>query len=434
LLKYPLLPDPVDQQSGNAAPVWVRAGLLLAEEQRKLKPGEFQWFFGTNPAAPDAVSKDEARQLLDRFAGALRLADQAARRTHCDWDRPLLTVQNIRDVMPSLEIQLFRPLERLIYRRFRSELREGQFDRAIYSLQTGLALARHIGTGGTLMEVLVGNAFASVMFEGVDEWVRTPGSPDLYWSLAALPSPFFDVRTMMARDLGMLHRSYPALRRLYVREGPEALKPAEAERLANEVLVDMFKMENPTHTTLSTSDRLYLAVVVTNSLGAGKTHLLDNGWKKEQVASMSANEIVLRYFVAQYDEVCTDVLKWLSLPPWLAEDRLVKTDRLLREILNANHNLFLRGLFPAVLRVFQSCLRTDRQIATFRCVEALRLYSAEHGGKVPVKLADVTDVPLPIDPGTGKGFDSGYTEKDGIGVLEVTPKFWIWRYEIAERK
>lgn len=32
------------------------------------------------------------------------------------------------------------------------------------------------------MEVLVGNAFAAVMFECVDAWLRTPGSPDLYWS------------------------------------------------------------------------------------------------------------------------------------------------------------------------------------------------------------------------------------------------------------
>ena len=38
-----------------------------------------------------------------------------------------------------------------------------------------------------------------------------------------------------------------------------------------------------------------------------------------------------------------------------------------------------------------------------RHVEALRLYAAEHDGKLPAKLSDIS-VPLPIDPVTGKPF------------------------------
>jgi hypothetical protein len=49
--------------------------------------------------------------------------------------------------------------------------------------------------------------------------------------------------------------------------------------------------------------------------------------------------------------------------------------------------------------------RLDRRIAALRVIEALRLHAATNGGNFPDKLADVTVVPVPDDPGTGKPFD-----------------------------
>jgi hypothetical protein len=46
----------------------------------------------------------------------------------------------------------------------------------------------------------------------------------------------------------------------------------------------------------------------------------------------------------------------------------------------------------------------ERQIALLRHVEALRLYAAGHGGKLPARLSDIP-VPLPVDPFSGKPFD-----------------------------
>jgi hypothetical protein len=322
----------------------------------------------------------------------------------------------------------------LLNLRFRLELKEKKFDRAIYTLQTGLTLSRHVGNGTTLIELLVGNAFAARALEWVQEWMRTAGSPDLYWSLTALPSPFFDLRSAMACELQMLHRSYPTLRRLNVREGSEALTGEEVEHLANELIVDMVRMSNGNRGFPTAAERVEAAWLVSQALDGATKYLVNNGWKKERIKAMTANEAALRYLVGQYDEVCADVLRWVSVPPWQGQDEVTKTDQRVRAAFNASHNPFIHELFPAVVKVYQSCLRTERQIAAFRCAEALRMYAAAHGGKVPAKLADVTDVPLPIDPGTGKGFDNNYTEGGGIGILEVHPLSWIWRFEIAERK
>src|SRR5437773_900928 len=38
-------------------------------------------------------------------------------------------------------------------------------------------------------------------------------------------------------------------------------------------------------------------------------------------------------------------------------------------------------------------------------VEALRIYAAAHEGKLPDKLDEITEVPVPFDPGTGKPFE-----------------------------
>jgi hypothetical protein len=51
-----------------------------------------------------------------------------------------------------------------------------------------------------------------------------------------------------------------------------------------------------------------------------------------------------------------------------------------------------------------TALRLDRRIAALRCVEALRMYAADKG-RWPAKLDDVTAVPIPLDPATGKPFD-----------------------------
>src|SRR5437588_483176 len=82
---------------------------------------------------------------------------QASRCGLCDWERPQLTVQDLNDgLLPLDEIQLYREVARLLSYRCRTEVKAGQFDEAARTLQTGLALARDVGNGNTILEALVG--------------------------------------------------------------------------------------------------------------------------------------------------------------------------------------------------------------------------------------------------------------------------------------
>jgi hypothetical protein len=72
-------------------------------------------------------------------------------------------------------------------------------------------------------------------------------------------------------------------------------------------------------------------------------------------------------------------------------------------------------LLPAIPKVIVNNNRLDRKIAALRIIEALRLYAAAHDGQLPEKLADITEVPVPLDPGTGKPFE--YQRDKDAGTL-----------------
>jgi hypothetical protein len=74
---------------------------------------------------------------------------------------------------------------------------------------------------------------------------------------------------------------------------------------------------------------------------------------------------------------------------------------------------------PAIRRAWAAHARIDRRIAALRCVEAVRLYAAAHGGRLPPTLAAVQEVPVPPDPYTGKPF--AYRLANGVATLEGPP-------------
>src|SRR5262249_49029480 len=154
------------------------------------------------------------REVLANYSTAFRFAERAARRDHCDWETPPLTIQLLPDDLGLGEIQSLREVANLLAIQCRLEIADCQFDQAIHTLQTGFALARHVAEGTTLLKDLVGIAIEAIMFARVEELLQQPGAPNLYWALTTLPHPFVDVRRSMRYELGTLYRSFPQLRDL----------------------------------------------------------------------------------------------------------------------------------------------------------------------------------------------------------------------------
>ena len=75
------------------------------------------------------------------------------------------------------------------------------------------------------------------------------------------------------------------------------------------------------------------------------------------------------------------------------------------------------GLFPGMHGLGAEA-RLDRRVAALRVVEAIRMYAAAHGGELPDSLDRITEVPVPLDPVTGKPF--GYHLEGGRAELSGT--------------
>jgi hypothetical protein len=418
-LKYTLLPDPLDLTPGNAAPRWISAASAV-ERDLSQGPNKVVAPVGTPLSLEGKVvplkdlPRKEIHAYLAHFTKALRLADQAARCDHCDWEFPPLKLYDFD--FPMNDIQPFRSVAALLQTRCMLELSESRFDDAIVTLQTGFALARDIGKGDTLIQGLVGIAIGSIMFGQVEQWEQVPGSPNLFWALTDLPAPLVNTAHAMRNELTTLYRSFPPLRQL-IRDSD---KGAMSEEETNKIVSELFKIWSDLEGS-QLSDwqkKLAIAALAIKVYPEARKYLLEQGRKPEQLDAMPTLQVVLLYYVDTYDQVKDEFLKWMNVPPWEARKGMEATANKVRAI-GPTGNPIIALLIPTINKVYDARVRIERTADYLRCAEALRMYAATHDGKAPEKLEDVK-LPLPLDPYTGQGFDKFYKiMADGTAVFEV---------------
>jgi hypothetical protein len=163
------------------------------------------------------------------------------------------------------------------------------------------------------------------------------------------------------------------------------------------------------------------APAVAKAYPGAKRFLLAQGWTAAQVEAMPMLQAVLMHQVYTYDRLYDEMLKWEGLPYWQMRSGLEQTEKLLKQAKAGGEvsAVLATLLLPAVQKVFFAQARLERKIAALRCVEALRLYAAAHDGKLPAALSDITEVPLPLDPVTGKAFD--YKVEGDKATLSAPP-------------
>lgn len=425
--RYRLRPDPRDRTPGNAAPLWHLASDVFHEARHKMTSQEWDW----SSLPLDKLPRKEVRDVLGHYTAALHLARQAASREHCDWELPPQTFQSMQVYMPLAHIQRCREIANLLSIQFRLQLVEGRFDDAGETLQTGFALARHLSEGDRFIELLVGIAINAIMFNRVEEWIQTPGSPNLYWALTELPRPLGNMRHSIEYELNSLYRSFPGLRRLR----KETLTAQEADSLANEVFCWPAKMLGEKATDAGFLEKWKGTMLQTTMYPQARKRLREWGRPVKEIDAMPKSQVLLLWHAGQWDRARDDILKALTVPIWQAQPLMAAA---LKEH-RSTDNALLKLLLPAIEKTWAANVRIERQLAGLRGAEALRLYAAAHQGKPPAKWSDITAVPLPIDPVTGKGFDEWYQVTDGRGILEIPPPPPVMvpslgrRYELAPR-
>jgi hypothetical protein len=429
---YRLLPDPLDRTAGNSVPLWRLAGEAARNAKRRLTLKEDAWLTVPLPELP----RKEVADFLAHHTVTFHLARQAACRDHCDWERPPLTLQMIQVSFSNELIQRLRELIQLLSIRCRLQIAEGRYEDAAESLQIGFAMARHLCDSDSAINNLVGVAIASIMVHRVEEWVQTPGSPNLYWALTALPRPLTNLRRTYEQELEIIPRSFPALRRLR----RETLTVRQAEELVKEVCDELGKVAEGSPKEEENRQefrKLRASIMAAEAYPQARQHLLDLGRPAKYIDAMPKAQVILLRYLNQYDRSRDDVLKAVMVPTWQAIPLLDAATQEYRAAGKGGNPLFALMMINAVMKSFEAHIRLERYIAGLRAAEALRFHAAAHAGKPPAKWDDITAVPLPLDPITGRGFRGLYQVKDGRGILNVPfhrsgmPASLGRRYELA---
>jgi hypothetical protein len=394
-LRYRLLPELIGQTPGNAADLYKQAVPLLkisADDSKQME----EW----NKLPPDRLPREDVRRLLAGYKEALGLIDRGARRENCDWGlAERLRMAGVNALLP--EIQPMRESARLLALRARVEIAEGKFDQAARTIRTGLALARHVGESETLICCLVGNAIANVMAGQIDLFVQRPKAPNLYWPLTDLPRPFLDLRRPFQGERVMAYGTFPGVAEVLADRNAGPLSPEKVAQFSKM----FFSLEdrNPLRT------RATLALRLQKKHEAAKRALVAAGRPRAQVEKMPHVQVALLHSFSEYERMYEEMLKWQTFSYAEAAPHLrAAAERQKAELKDTEGRPVFdlaTALMPAMQKVFAARTRLDRKFAALRCVEAVRLYAAAHGGRLPPTLGAIKEVPVPDDPFTGKPFE-----------------------------
>jgi hypothetical protein len=416
-LKYRLLPDPHDLGPGNAATLYYRSGAMFLEGQAILKELSMEYWdkWATMPLSE--LPREEVAQKVGWYRNILHEVELGTLRRDCNWqidNRP----EGIGLLLP--EVQGFRNYARLLAVRARLAIAERRFDDAIRDIRIGLTLGRHLSEAPTLIHVLVGAAIAQVLLNPLEELVQQPGAPNLYWSLAVLPRPFLGIEPALREEGTLFERLWPGLDRLP--ETPMSRAQVNALKQDLRKKLDGFNLALPGCAQVALQAWWEMA-----TYPQAKRSLLARGLPADQVEAMPRFQVVALYAWREHRRTWAELEKWLHLPDGWRQEGYVRASKEYGEGLRRLDMLYFQGLLRglggdytiAFQKVFLSRGRLERRLEGIRCLEAIRLYAAAHDGKLPRSLADVKEVPVPVDPMTHKAFE--YQTHDEKASLASPP-------------
>jgi hypothetical protein len=422
-LRYQLLPPLLDRKPGNAAVIYNKAGMTFSGD----KFGEVQEKLSDWAETPlDKLPRDEVRAVLATWQQVLADLHRAARRNEIDWQLPFGEQEFFSMLLN--DAQKTREFARLLVVQARLQIAEGKFDQAVETLQTTYAMARHVGSGGTLINNLVGMAISSMASAQLRELVQQPGAPNMYWALTSFPKPAIDMRPAVESEMNSLYLSYPALAELKKSDHGPAYWEAFIEKLGR----DLGRWSGGQES--SWQARLALTGMAIKGYPLAKQFLIEQGRTPAEVEAMPVPQVVSIYTMQVYDELRDEIFKWFFVPYPEAREGMQAAETALRESRHREVVPVAQLLLPAIQNVKLAEARNERNFAMLRVIEALRLHAAAHDGRLPQALGEITQVPVPRDPVTGGPFM--YTSSGNGAMLEaplppgLSPRQYGSRFEI----
>jgi hypothetical protein len=226
----------------------------------------------------------------------------------------------------------------------------------------------------------------------------------LFWALTDLPRPFIDLRKGVQGARLMTIDIFASI------DEQAPMSDAQVQQA-----VDRFRrLAKQLNMRWNADEWLNQSSQDVEQVRSSRKRLIEAGLAEENVKRFPASQVILLDEKLEFSVWADERRKAMSLPFWQAEPILAVHKQRERDKTSPFRWLDEGGYE----RVKMAQARLDQRIDLLRCVEALRLYAADHSGKLPATLADIK-LPLPPDAVTGKPFI--YQLKEGTATVRGTP-------------
>jgi hypothetical protein len=399
VMRYQLLPSWKETRDANAAPQYHRAILIISQTMSQVTEKQELWeqldSWRTMPL--DQLPQEEVQRKVGMFSNALQEVHFGARRRYCRWDLPI--EEQRQDLFAILlpEIQEMRSIARILAVRIRLQLARGNLDEAMTDLQTGYAMARHVGQDNFLVSSLVGLAVASVMHEQLLTALSLESAPNLYWSLTRLPNPLIDIHGSLEVEWDSVFIVLPELLEARIETYPEDVW--------NERLHSVSERMRPYLQQGDSIQRVLGPVKLFSHLDIIRNVLVERmGYARDDVEAMPASRAILLYSGLAFERLRDDSYRAARLPYHQAV-RFYQADQEQREQAQPSIDpLRLGEMFsPAAQALHRSMTVGQRFIELLRAVEAIRDFAQSHD-RLPESLEEIEALPVPINPVSGEPF------------------------------
>jgi hypothetical protein len=266
-------------------------------------------------------------------------------------------------------------------------------------------------------------AMGNMALDPLEEMLQQPGCPNLFWALTDLPQPFIDLRKAIQGDRITAEAIFSLI------EGKEIMSETKLQEA-----IKRFCPEGEPSGQNYDGELLKARAANQEIVEAARGRLIENGLSGRMFKQFHPLQVILLDEKYLFEKEFDEATKALNLPFWQYE--VVQVGRHLPPRPEERKPSWRGWTYFHKVKMAQ--VRLEQRLALLRCIEALRLYAAEHGGQLPAQLADIK-LPLPVDPVTGQPF--AYKLEGGVVKLRGTPPRGMEknaafnrRYEITIKK
>lgn len=438
-LKHRLTLRERELKPGNAATHYMRAFPNGGFEQKwravskEIGDETFEaWYDITTPLSQ--IPLDKLRSAASRFDTFINsFLTPASERLDCDWGHGIITELRGPDSYGFLlpEMQAMRSISRSLMLVTRVAVADRDYPQALNLLRMNYRLGENVAKSPFIVSGLVGLAICGMGNAEVIEVIASPDSPNLYWALAELPRPIVALRQSIRHELSFNIAIFPFM------DSPETAQhsPEQWAQLLAEGLRSLGTLDGGKPQLSEWQSQAAVAGLSLIAYPAAKQRLIDSGMDAAAIDAMPVGQVIAIDAAREFRRIADEMEKWWYVP--LTQVRAIDSDDFRSGgPLDGNFaKAAAQVMLPALESVRSAEVRVMWQLNALQTIEALRMHAAKTG-KLPASLDEITAVPLPQNPATGKPYQYRLDGETAILELPFSDGFsgMAWRFEIKLAK